>query len=112
MPGIESISRDELSILRSINTYVVRVGIKAVDGTFLLVIERNSQVMRCSSLGIESDVILLGGMNVLAGLTDTDIRLDNCKTVLLRKCISRATIAMFYQPGFGGRIGEVYLQIV
>ena len=67
--------------------------------------------MRCSPLRIQYDVILVGGMYVLAGLADADIGLHHHKAIHFAKGIHSATVGVLYQPGFGKRIGEVNLQV-
>ena len=77
----------------------------------MLVIEGDRQVVGRIPLRIERYVIMFSGMNVLAGLTDTIVALDDRKTILLREVIYRGAIAMCHQICFGDRIGEVNLQV-
>src|SRR5581483_10773832 len=80
--SVETISTDKLRIRRRVDTDVVGIGIKPVHWPFLLIIERNGQVMRRTALSIQRYRVLLSRMNVLAGFTDTDIRLHDREAVL------------------------------
>ncbi len=78
----------------------------------MFIIECDGQIVGCSTLRVEGNIVLLGGMHVLAGFTDADIGLDDHKAILLLKGIHAIGIAMRYEPCFGLGIGEVNLQVV
>ena len=94
MACIEAVTGEELSSRGSIDADIVCVSVEAVDRAGWVVVEGDSQVVRGSTLSIEYDIVVLGGVNILAGFADADVGLYDGETVLFGECIYAATVAM------------------